>query len=112
MPWAGILSLGDDQLFFGPKHSIYAFFMILFVLFDFILLFVCQICHVNCETENKSYLCFKKRVKHSLSLTWLIFFGLLFLFSPTRRRRRHRRQAGDLGRHRRRQISRHRQTTN
>ena len=65
MPWAGILSLGDDQLFFGPKHSIYAFFMILFVLFDFILLFVCQICHVNCETEkftiNKIYLLKKVR---------------------------------------------------
>ena len=52
MSWAMSLSLGDDKLFFGPKHNIYAFFMILFGLFDSILLFVCQICHVNCETEN------------------------------------------------------------
>ena len=44
--------LGDDKLFFEPKHNIYAFFMILFGLFYLILLFVCQICHVNCETEN------------------------------------------------------------
>ena len=28
------------------------FFMILFGLFDLILLFDCQICHVNCETES------------------------------------------------------------
>ena len=53
MPWAGSSSLGDDKLFFGPKHNIYAFFMILFRLFDLILLFVCQICHVNCETKNE-----------------------------------------------------------
>ena len=46
------LSLSDDKLFFGPKHNIYAFFMILFGLFDLIPLFVCQICHVNCETED------------------------------------------------------------
>ena len=46
------LSLADNKLFFGPKHNIYTFFMILFGLFDLILLFVCQICHVNCETEN------------------------------------------------------------
>ena len=52
MPWAVSSSLGDDKLFFGPKHNIYALFMILFGLFDLILLFVCQICHVNCETEN------------------------------------------------------------
>ena len=53
MPWAVSLSLGDVKLFFGPKkHNIYALFMILFGLFDSILLFVCQICHVNCETEN------------------------------------------------------------
>ena len=52
MIWAVSSSLGDDKLFFGPKHNIYAFFMILLGLFDLILLFVSQICHVNCETEN------------------------------------------------------------
>ena len=52
MHWAVSLSLGDDKLFFRPKHNIYALFMILFGLFDLILLFVCQIFHVNCETEN------------------------------------------------------------
>ena len=52
MPWAVSLSLSDDKLYFGPKHNIYAFFMILFGLFDLILLFVCQIYHVNCKTEN------------------------------------------------------------
>ena len=37
------------------------FFMILFGLFDLLLLYVCQICHVNCETENwKCEICFKK----------------------------------------------------
>ena len=59
MPWAVSSSLGDNKLFIGPKHNIYALFMILFGL---ILLFVCQICHVNCETEieNKRNL-FKKK---------------------------------------------------
>ena len=52
MHWAVSLSLSDNKLFFGPKHNIYALFMILFGLFDLILLFVCLICHVNCETEN------------------------------------------------------------
>ena len=33
MPWAVSSSLGDDKLFFGPKHNIYALFMILFGLF-------------------------------------------------------------------------------
>ena len=51
-PWAVSSSLGDVKLFFGPKHNIYALFVILFDLFDSILLFVCQICHVNCEAEN------------------------------------------------------------
>ena len=51
-PWAVSSSLGDVKLFFGPKHNIYALFMILFDLFDLILLFVCQICHVNIEAEN------------------------------------------------------------
>ena len=36
-------SLSDNKLFFGPKHNIYTFFMILFGLFDLILLLVCQI---------------------------------------------------------------------
>ena len=49
MPWAVSLSLGDVKLFFGPQHNIYALFIILF---DSILLFVCQICDVNCEVEN------------------------------------------------------------
>ena len=31
MPWAERLSLGDNNLFFGPKHNIYTFFMILLV---------------------------------------------------------------------------------
>ena len=52
MPWAMSLSLIDNKLFFGPKHNIFAIFMILFGLFDLVLLFVCQIFHVNCETEN------------------------------------------------------------
>ena len=51
MPWAMSSSLSDDKLFFRPKHNIYVFFMILFGLFDLIQFFVCQICHVNCETE-------------------------------------------------------------
>ena len=66
MPWAMSLSLGDDKLFFGPKHNIYALFMILFGL---ILLFVCQICHVNCETENKRNLFLKFLSVHSLANT-------------------------------------------
>ena len=52
MPWAVSSSLGDVKLFFGPKHNIYALFIILFDLFDSILLFVCQICHVNYEAEK------------------------------------------------------------
>ena len=52
MPWAVSENLGDYKLFFGPKHNIYTFFMILFGLFDTILLFAWQICHVICETEN------------------------------------------------------------
>ena len=44
-------SLSDDKLFIRPKHNIYAVFMILFGLFDLIQLFVCQICHVNWETD-------------------------------------------------------------
>ena len=52
IPWAESSNLSDDYLFFVPKHNIHAFFIILIGLFDLILLFVCQICHVNCETEN------------------------------------------------------------
>ena len=51
MPWAVSSSLDYVKLFFRPKHNIYALFMVLFGLFDLKLLFVCQICHVNCETE-------------------------------------------------------------
>ena len=40
MPWAVSLRLVDNKLFFVPKHNIYALFMILFGLFDLILLFV------------------------------------------------------------------------
>ena len=59
MPWAMSLSLGDDKLFFGPKHNIYALFMILFGLFDLILLFVYQLWIVKQKIENKRNL-FKK----------------------------------------------------
>ena len=66
MPWAVSSSLGDVKLFFGPKHNIYALFMILIDLFDLILLFVCQICHVNYEAENwklkKFFFFFKKKI--------------------------------------------------
>ena len=37
MLWAVSLSHSDDKFFFGPKHYIYAFFMILFGLFDTII---------------------------------------------------------------------------
>ena len=50
MPWAVSSSLGDNAV--SMLHIIYAFFMILLVLFDLILLFVYPICHVNCEIEN------------------------------------------------------------
>ena len=53
MPWAMSSSLGDNKLFFGPKHNIYAFLMILFGLFDLILIFVCQFFHVKCETKDR-----------------------------------------------------------
>ena len=52
VPWAWSLHLGNDKLFIGPKHSIYTFLIFLFGLLDLILLYVCQICHVNYETEN------------------------------------------------------------
>ena len=63
------LSLGDDKHFFRPKHNIYAFFIILFGLFDSILLFVCKICHVNCETEKERNLFEKSKI--SLCFVWL-----------------------------------------
>ena len=36
MLWAVSLSLGDNKLFFVPKHNIYTLFIILFGLFDLI----------------------------------------------------------------------------
>ena len=52
MPWAGSSSLGDDKLFFGPKHNIVALFMILFGLFDLSVKFVMWI--VKQKIENKT----------------------------------------------------------
>ena len=57
MPWAVNSSLSDDKLFFRPKHNIYAFYMILFGLFDLILLFVMWI--VKQKIENKKKFIFK-----------------------------------------------------
>ena len=72
MHWAVSLSLSDNKLFFGPKHNIFALFMILFGLFDLILLFVCQICHVYCETENwKLNKFILKNVPCPWSLGWM-----------------------------------------
>ena len=65
-PWAASSSLGDIKLFFGPKHNIYALFIILF---DLILLFVCLFCHVNCEAEN-----WKLKKKLTTKDTWLVFW--------------------------------------
>ena len=59
MPWAVSLSLGGDKLFFGPKHNIYALFMILFGLFDLSVKFVMWI--VKQKIENKRNL-FKKNL--------------------------------------------------
>ena len=69
MPWALSSSLGDDKLIFGPKHNIYTFVRILFGLFDLILLFVCQIYHVYCETENWKYtkFIFNKSIFYALT---------------------------------------------
>ena len=48
-----IQKLGDDKLFIGPKHNIYAFsWFYLVYLIWYYYLFVCQICHENSETEN------------------------------------------------------------
>ena len=57
---------------------IYTFFMILFGLFDLILLFLCQICHVivKQKIENKQNLFLKKfstvtpQVAHTRMLKW------------------------------------------
>ena len=51
MPWAMSSSLGDDRLFFRPKHNIYALFMILFGLFDLILLFFLS--NLSCQLWNR-----------------------------------------------------------
>ena len=51
-PWAVSLHLSDIKHLIRPKHNIYAFFIILFGLFDLLLIFDCQICNVNCETKN------------------------------------------------------------
>ena len=55
MPWAVHWSLGDNKHFFGPKQNIYASFMILFGLFDLMLLFVCKFVMwiVKQKIENK-----------------------------------------------------------
>ena len=55
-PWAVSLSLGDVKLFFGPKHNIYALFMILFDLFDLILLFVMWIVKQKIEKKRNLFL--------------------------------------------------------
>ena len=71
-PWAMSSSLGDNNIFFGPKHNIYALFLILFVLFGLILLFVCQICHANCETKNwKKRNLFKKNIANTDRSLWV-----------------------------------------
>ena len=48
-PWAHALVMTNSL---SDPITKYMFFMILFGLFDLILLFARQICHVNCETEN------------------------------------------------------------
>ena len=62
MPWVVSSSLSDDKLFFGPKHNIYALFMILFGLFVWYyylsVKFVMWI--VKQKIENKINLFFKK----------------------------------------------------
>ena len=59
MPWAVSLHLGDNKLFIRPKLSIYVFFMILIVFYS-MLLFVCQICHVNCQAEHRNEIYLKQ----------------------------------------------------
>ena len=70
MPWAVISSLSDDKLFFGPKHNIYALFMILFGLFVWYyylsVKFVMWI--VKQKIENKIKLFLKKYVLDHLAI--------------------------------------------
>ena len=68
MPWAVTLSL---RLFFRPKQNIYTFFMILFGLFDLLLLFVCKfdMWFLKQKIENKQNL-FKKDVCSLYSMRW------------------------------------------
>ena len=68
MPWAMSLSLGDDKLLFGPKHNIYAFFVILFVLFDTI---IC-LSNFSCKLWNRKLKInefFKKLIIELMSLS-------------------------------------------
>ena len=68
-------SLGDKKLFFGPKHNIYAIFMILFGLLGLILLLVCQICHMNCQTD-------KVKIKENLFLKSVRWFDQRYYCVP------------------------------
>ena len=80
MPWAVSLSLGDDKLFFGPKHNIYALFMILFGLFDLSVKFVMWI--VKQKIENKRNLFLKNDEIPGLTemtLETMMPYGLLAL---------------------------------
>ena len=84
MPWAMSLSLGDDKLFFGPKHNIYALFMILFGLFDLILLFDVKFVMwiVKQKIKNKTNLFLKNMMEpnptylHCLNLCAFMFIFL------------------------------------
>ena len=49
MPWAVSWNLDDDKLFNGSRHNIYAFFIILFGLFD---TFIC-LSKLSCELWNR-----------------------------------------------------------
>ena len=71
MPWAASSSLSDQQTLFGPKRNICNFFMILFGLFDLILLlsvkFVMWI--VKQKIENKRNLFFFKNIISNFKFT-------------------------------------------
>ena len=77
MPRAVNSSLGDNKPFFRPKHNIYTYFRILFGFFDLILLFVGQICYVNCETENKRNLLKMDRPSHASFCLFSFFSTIL-----------------------------------
>ena len=79
MPWAVSLSLGDDKLFFRTQVQ---HLHLLHGLFDLILLFVCQICHVYCETEieNKQNL-FKKFFSQLSLFSKSLLNGLIVMFT-------------------------------